>query len=83
MQPGIVIDYATGESYEGGIPAEEPVSGKTILEETYILNISSKKFHRPDCSSVREMKEQNREEYAGSREELISRGYAPCKSCNP
>ncbi|MGI6054994.1 MAG: DNA/RNA non-specific endonuclease [Clostridium sp.] len=78
VQPGIVIDYATGESYDGGGSPEE-----SALEETYILNISSKKFHRSGCSSVQEMKEQNREEYAGSREELIRRGYAPCKSCNP
>ena len=25
----------------------------------------------------------NRQDYAGSRDELIAAGYAPCKRCNP
>ena len=52
-------------------------------EETYILNTSSKKFHKPSCSSVGDMKEKNKREVTASRDELISDGYAPCKRCNP
>ena len=29
------------------------------------------------------MKEANKEEYTGSRDELIAQGYDPCKKCNP
>lgn len=50
---------------------------------TYILNTSSMKFHLPDCSSVEDISSQNREKSTLSREELIRKGYEPCKRCNP
>ena len=50
---------------------------------TYVLNNNTMKFHRPDCPSVKRMKESNREYYNGSREDLIAMGYEPCKNCNP
>ena len=51
--------------------------------EDYILNKNTKKFHYPYCSSVRDMKETNKQEYSGSRDELIERGYSPCGRCKP
>ena len=74
--PFIRIDYATGESWQEGA---EPQSGET----TYILNTNSHKFHDPDCSSVSGMSTANRQEYTGSREDLIAQGYTPCGQCNP
>lgn len=53
------------------------------LEPTYILNISSKKFHIPTCDSVERTKEKNRKEFFGTRDELLNKGYSPCGSCNP
>ena len=50
---------------------------------TYVLNRSSKKFHDPACSSVAKIKENNRENFTGERQELLTRGYEPCKVCNP
>ena len=50
---------------------------------TYILNTNTKKFHYPSCSSVKQMKESNKQVYTGSREDIISQGYDPCKRCNP
>lgn len=55
----------------------------TDAASTYILNTNTKKFHSPDCSSVKTIKDKNRQEYTGSREDLISQGYDPCKRCNP
>ena len=78
-QPGVEIDYRTGESRAAG--AE--FSAEPAQDETYILNVRSKKFHRPDCASVDSMREENRETFHGSREALIEQGYAPCGSCNP
>ena len=49
----------------------------------YVLNTSSKKFHDPACSSVAKIKENNRENFTGERQELLTRGYEPCKVCNP
>ena len=50
---------------------------------SYIANKNTKKFHYPDCSSVSDMKEKNKWYFTGSRDELISQGYDPCKRCNP
>ena len=50
---------------------------------TYILNTNTKKFHYPECRSVSDMKEKNKKEFTGSRDEVISKGYVPCKRCNP
>lgn len=52
-------------------------------EVTYILNTNSHKFHLPDCSGAASMSAANRQEYTGSREDLIAQGYTPCKQCNP
>lgn len=76
-QPGVIIDYATGESRLDE-SYEEPAE-----EITYILNTSSKKFHRESCSGAANISKKNREVYTGGRDELIENGYAPCGSCNP
>lgn len=49
----------------------------------YIGNKNTKKFHYPYCSSVNQMKESNKFYYTGTRDEMISMGYDPCKRCNP
>jgi methylphosphotriester-DNA--protein-cysteine methyltransferase len=54
-----------------------------IGEWKYIINVSSRKFHRPGCESVQKMSRKNRQGFNGSREELIEMGYVPCKNCNP
>lgn len=84
VQPGVEIDYATGESWETGDSASSALESQAEEQETdYVLNTSSKKFHWPDCPSVDSMSEKNRQEYHGTREELIAQGYEPCGSCNP
>lgn len=55
----------------------------TSVTGTYVLNTSSKKFHHSDCASAGNIKEENRQEFTGTREELLALGYAPCKRCNP
>ena len=78
VQPGVVIDYATGESW-----AETAGTGEAETEADYILNTGNRKFHLPDCSSVKDMKEKNKQSYTGSRENLIAQGYEPCGRCKP
>ena len=91
-QPGITIDYATGENYLSNDPppvTTPPVTTPPVTNEdgeivgTYILNTSSKRFHDPDCSSVKTIKEHNKQEYTGSRADLIDDGYTACGSCKP
>ena len=108
VQPGVVIDYGTGESMleeeatllpdvsgaekapatasDGGGEASE--KGATETDEgkgvaVYVLNTNSKKFHLPSCSSVDQMSPKNREDVEDTRENLIAKGYDPCKRCNP
>lgn len=51
--------------------------------QNYVLNTNTKKFHYPSCSSVKQMKDKNREDYTGTRDELIDMGYSPCGICHP
>ena len=53
------------------------------ISHTYILNKNTKVFHKASCSSVSKMKDYNKEEYTGSRDSVINRGYKPCQRCNP
>lgn len=65
---------------------EEPsidADSRVTTENTYILNTNTKKFHYPACSSVDQMAEKNKQVYSGSRDEIITMGYEPCKRCNP
>ena len=80
-QPDIEIDYATGDSRWA--PAETTESTDTSAEQTYVLNTSSRKFHLPSCGGVGDIKEANRADFTGTREELIAAGYAPCGRCKP
>ena len=84
VQPGVTIDYATGESaLDGSDPAAASTASSAQEEERYVLNTNSKKFHRPDCSGASSMSEANRQEYTGTRQALIDAGYEPCGICKP
>lgn len=54
-----------------------------MIDETYVLNTSTMKFHKPDCSAVESMSQKNRIDYMGSRDELIQEGYSACGICKP
>ena len=99
VQPDISIDYKNGESeyiapavdvkeeskeeeshFE---QSEQSSKSENTDSHTYILNTNTKKFHYSDCSSAKKIKDSNREEFTGSRDDVINRGYEPCKNCNP
>ena len=80
IQPGITIDYKSGDSSES---EDMPVQTEAASVSEFVLNTNSKKFHKPSCSSISQIKEGNKEVYKGSRDDLISQGYDPCKKCNP
>ncbi len=130
VQPGVTIDYATGDSsgpeftgsssssssssasssssgssgsysgsgsssgsassYDSGAGASSGSAGSSgavaagsSSSSSYVLNTNTKKFHRPSCGSVSTIKDSNRQDYTGSRQDLINQGYEPCKKCNP
>ena len=99
VQPGIIIDYLTGDSradpgYSAEITGSSDGEGEHLRElqgtaenqkgtTAYILNTNTHKFHYPTCSSVDDMAEKNKKISTESREELIEQGYVPCKRCKP
>ena len=94
VQPGVTINYATGDStLDGAVstsdpsvvhePSSDTQAGTSTAEAHYVLNNNTKKFHLPSCSSADDIKDSNRDDYYGSREDLIERAYVPCKRCNP
>lgn len=96
VQPGIVIDYATGESWlsdeaptvgdRGNESEEESDPSETTgssAKKTYVVNKSTKKVHLPTCSGAQSMSESNREEYTGDLFDLIADGYTACGTCDP
>ena len=60
VQPGVGIDYATGESWLESTTSSsdstqkdtKPVKQDTTKLTKYVLNTSTMKFHKPDCSGV-------------------------------
>lgn len=94
VQPGVTIDYGTGNS----TLSEDSISSSSVAQEvvtetsdgssdsigiTYILNTNTHKFHLGSCSSISQMSDSYKNEVTGSREDLIQQGYEPCKRCNP
>lgn len=72
---------ASKAAASGTSVAETTAAVKT--EVTYVLNRNTKKFHKPGCSSVKDMAAKNRVDSGSSREEIIASGYVPCKRCKP
>ena len=86
VQPGIKINYATGNNFlaDDNLTETEGDTSETSGEvNTYVLNTGTKKIHRPTCSSVKDMKEANRREYTGSIDQLIDEGFTKCGTCKP
>ncbi len=81
VQPGIGIDYRTGES------VQLPIDNSDIDESTeptkYILNNGSKKVHREDCKYAAEISENNYEAYYGTLKEILDEGFNACGACKP
>lgn len=81
-EPGIKIDYATGESSKEA--AVESTAGEEYAsEEEYILNTNTDRFHLSSCLSAADIKAENKEVYKGTRKDLIQQGYKPCGRCHP
>ena len=95
-QPGITIDYKTGQSALKGeainpdnnesteLPEDENESGANQEQtRTYVLNTSTKKFHYESCRHASSIAEKNKENRTTTRSELIASGYSPCGTCKP
>lgn len=97
VQPEIIIDYSTGANWADTDSGNEKTADISAAddsdaengedqepkEQTYILNKNTKKFHKPECSSVDDIKAENKSGFTGTREELIEDGFDPCGKCRP
>lgn len=92
VQPGIKINYATGDSeaeegaaqYGSSAVVTKPsTQTNNSPRTTYIGNKNTKKFHYLDCSSVDQMKDSNKVYLTGTRDQAIQQGYDSCGRCCP
>lgn len=85
VQPGIIIDYATGHSRsDGTLATAAPTDAPTASGVVYILNTNTGKFHLPSCGHADSIKEENRLEVKGqTRDQMMNHGYSPCGTCKP
>lgn len=87
VQPGVKINYATGESsLDDGQTAgtgDSDSEAASDVDTTYVINASSMKFHKEDCSSIFSMNPANKKVVTSTRDELVSEGYSPCGICKP
>lgn len=136
VEPGVAIDYVTGESWESSETPQVTSKGNATIttaaaaradkaaagsvngskadgesssgsgsesnasnagesgsnsagsqgaseQQDYILNVKNKKFHKPDCSAASDISSANKQDFSGTRDQLIARGYSPCGICKP
>ena len=137
VEPGVAIDYVTGESWESSETPQVTSKGSATIttaaaaradkaaagsvngskadgesssgsdasssgndagdgagrnsassqgaseQQDYILNVKNKKFHKPDCSAGPDISSANKQNFTGTRDQLIARGYSPCGICKP
>ena len=75
VQPGVVIDYATGDSSR--LDDKQPEQETTV---GYIGNKKSLVFHLPTCPNLPAEKNQT---HFDTREEAVAAGYHACGNCHP
>lgn len=86
---GTIVMTSDGNTVKYGDTAIQGGADSTPDDNTqevhyhWILNTSSKKIHREDCSSVAKISDQNRAESNKSVSALITEGYTACGACKP
>ena len=93
VQPGIEIDYSTGESHVAQNAATDnkatdnkatdnkATDSKATDNMEFVINTNTKKFHIPTCSSVDDILPKNKKVESSTIAELEEKGYSPCKRC--
>ena len=79
---GTTVRYGD-TAIEGGADDAPVTTAPEAVQYHWILNTSSKKIHRADCSSVSKISEGNRAESTQSVSALIADGYSACGTCKP
>lgn len=77
---GSIIAVSDGKDIKIG--KSQISESNNIANAKYIGNANSMKFHYPDCSSVKDMKDKNKR-FFKSRDKAIKQGFTPCSICKP
>lgn len=84
---GVLVYDVVADTPPGGeIPDPTMRVTSTNTQNIYgdfILNLYSKVIHTPECEYAPQLFAKWRSEYTGLYEELLARGYRPCKICSP
>ncbi len=75
IQPPVDIDYANGDNFL--LPEDEP------QELPYIVNVNTKRFHKPNCPFVKLIDGRHIRSITYDRNKLIITNHMPCKKCKP
>lgn len=78
VQPGVEIDYATGESW-----LAEPVVGEGEDIMIYVVNTGSGKFHDGSCPQAVSIKSENKESFETTRSQMLAWNFEPAGCCKP
>lgn len=85
----ITFHMSPSESYQSGertrnASEDENLSVMSVLPgkgDFYILNTNTKRFHLPDCYSVKDIKPEHKEERKAAAKQLQEEGYQGCGNC--
>ena len=78
VQPGVEINYATGESWLAA-----PVAGEGEQVRTYVVNTGSGKFHDGSCPQASTIKPEKRESFETTRSQMLAWSFVPAGCCKP
>ena len=78
VQPGVLIDYATGESRLAA-----PVEAPGEVKQNYVVNTSSGKFHLESCPQNESIKQENSAVLESTHSQMLAWNYQPAGCCNP
>ena len=83
---GTVVFGSDGRAYAISTEGKKFNNEVSVLPPAgtkYVINTSSKRFHRPDCKAVSNISGHNKGYTVKSRKELIDEGYTACGYCKP
>ena len=85
-EQGTIIAKSDGTSITWNMsPSTSWIAGEATTnsqtKKTYVLNLSSKVFHLPTCSSVQKMSGKNKQEMESTYDDLVKKGYHACGNC--
>lgn len=80
---GTIVASSDGKELHWEVGKSIAIGEDSQKKQSYILNTSSKKIHRTDCSQIDQIKKENKKKVNHSMDRLLKEGYEICKKCNP